>query len=265
MARETTIGWVGSIAFHIAAGVLLFLVRPSQPESQQNEFVELSFGGGIASSLGPMPKGDVLPEGSAPPPAGVPGEPAKGIGVDLPSAQNTLPSDEVLSMKQTKKLEASDSGAAVIGERKGMADAHREPGPAFTQPGFPGGKEGAVGKPGVPTGSDVAPPFNAGGVGSSIASNISYNIQWTGGARRDLVSGDLPKYPSGVNVDAQIRLRVVVQPRGTIKSVQPVRKGNTQLENAAIQEVRSWRFQSLQQSQPALDQVCTITFNFRVK
>ena len=265
MSRETTLGWVGSIAFHIAAGVLLFLIRPSQPDTQQNEFVELSFGGGIASSLGPMPKGDVLPEGTAPPPAGVTGQPATGIGVDLPAANSTLATDEIVSMKQTKKLEASDSGAAIIGERKGMADAQREAAPASSQPGFPGGKENAVGKPGIPTGSDVAPPFNAGGVGSSIASNISYNIQWTGGARRDLVSGDLPKYPSGVNIDAQIRLRVVVQPRGTIKSVQPVRKGNTQLENAAIEQVRTWRFQSLQHSQPALDQTCTITFNFKVK
>jgi len=37
------------------------------------------------------------------------------------------------------------------------------------------------------------------------------------------------------------------------------------LENAAIKEVRSWRFQSLQSAQPALDQVCTVIFNFKVK
>jgi hypothetical protein len=37
------------------------------------------------------------------------------------------------------------------------------------------------------------------------------------------------------------------------------------LENAAIKEVRAWKFQSLQYTQPALDQVCTITFNFKVK
>ena len=115
------------------------------------------------------------------------------------------------------------------------------------------------------TGSDVAPPFNAGGAGSSIGNNIWSMLQWAGGRIRNSISGDLPKYPPGVNVEAQIKLRVVVQPRGTVKSIQPLQKGDTRLENAAIKEVRLWRFQSLQSAQPALDQVCTIIFNFKMK
>jgi outer membrane biosynthesis protein TonB len=145
-----------------------------------------------------------------------------------------------------------------------MADVQREA-PSSSSLGFPGGEKNAVGKPGIPTGSEVASPFNAGGAGSSIGDNISYNVQWAGGRSRNLISGDLPKYPPGVNVNAQIRLRVVVQPRGTVKSIQPLRKGDTRLENAAIKEVRLWRFQSLQSAQPALDQVCTVIFNFKVK
>ena len=264
MTRETTLGWTGSIVFHIAAAFIFFLVRPSQPDSQQQEFVEFSFGGGIASSYGPMPKGDVLPEGTPPPPIGQTGVVASGVGVDLPTQQNTLPSDEIVNSRPTKKLEANDNPTAVPGERKGMADVQRES-PASSSLGFPGGEKNAVGKPGVPTGSEVAAPFNAGGAGSSIGDNISYNVQWAGGKSRNLISGDLPKYPPGVNVEAQIRLRVVVQPRGTVKSIQPLRKGDTRLENAAIKEVRSWRFQSLQSAQPALDQACTIIFNFKVK
>jgi len=264
MTRETTFGWTGSILVHIAAGFMLFLVRPSQPDSQQQEFVEFSFGGGIASSFGPMPKGEVLPEGTAPPPAGQPGVAATGVGVDLPTRQHSLPTDEIVNAAPTKKIEANDNPVAMPGERKGMSDVQREA-PASSTPGFPGGDKNAVGKPGVPNGSDVAAPFNAGGAGSSIGENISYNVQWAGGKTRNLISGELPKYPPGVNVDAQIRLRVVVQPRGTVKSIQPLRKGDTRLENAAIKEVRSWRFQSLQSAQPALDQVCTVIFNFRVK
>jgi outer membrane biosynthesis protein TonB len=264
MTRETTLGWTGSIVLHIAAGFLFFVVKPSQPDSQQQEFVEFSFGGGIASSYGPMPKGNVLPEGTPPPPIGQAGVVATGVGVDLPTAQNTLPSDEIVNSKSTKKLEANDNPVVMPGERKGMADVQREA-PASSSLGFPGGEKNVVGKPGIPSGSDVAAPFNAGGAGSSIGDNISYNVQWAGGRSRDLVSGDLPKYPPGVNVDAQIKLKVVVQPRGTVKSVQPLRKGDTRLENAAIKEVRLWRFQSLQSAQPALDQVCTIIFNFKVK
>ncbi|MGA7160113.1 MAG: TonB family protein [Bacteroidota bacterium] len=264
MTRESTVGWTGSIVFHIVAGLMLFFVRPPQPDTQQQEFVEFSFGGGVASSFGPMPKGDVLPEGTAPPPLGQTGVVATGVGVDLPTAQNTLPSDEIVNARPTKKLEANDNPVPIPGERKGMADVQREA-PASSGVGFPGGKDDVVGKPGIPTGSDVAPPFNAGGAGSSIGDNISYNVQWAGGRVRNLLSGDLPKYPPGVNVQTQIRLRVVVQPRGTVKSVQPLQKGDTRLENAAIKEVRLWRFQPLQSAQPALDQVCTIIFNFKMK
>ena len=264
MSRETTFGWTGSVLFHVAAGCLLFFVRPSQPDEQQQEFVEFSFGGGPASSFGPMPKGDALPEGTAPPPAGQAGIPASGVGVDLPAQQHALPSDEIVNDRPTKKIEENDNPVAMPGERKGVADVQREA-PSTSTPGFPGGEKDATGKPGVPNGSDVAPPFNAGGGGGTIGDNISYNVQWAGGKVRNLLSGDLPKYPAGVNVEAQIRLRVVVQPRGTVKSIQPLRKGDTRLEDAAIKEVKLWRFQSLQSSQPALDQECTVTFNFKMK
>ena len=224
----------------------------------------------MASSLGPMPKGDVLPLGA--PPAAVPGavpgqegKPAEGVGVDVPTLNNIAPSDEVVNMPATKKLSASDNPVPTFGGTKGVAEAQRESSASSSALGFPEGKEGVTGKPGIPGGSDVAPPFNEGGVGGSIASNVSYDVKWSGGGRRDLISGDLPKYPAGVNVNAQIRLRVVVQPRGTVKAIQPLLKGDTRLEDAAIREVRLWRFQRLQQEHQALDQVCTITFNFKVK
>ena len=70
MTRESTFGSTGPIVFRAAAAFIFFLVRPPQPDTQQQEFVEFSFGGGVASSFGPMPKGDVLPEGTSPPPAG---------------------------------------------------------------------------------------------------------------------------------------------------------------------------------------------------
>ena len=215
MARETTVGWIGSIAFHIIAATIFFFVRPTQPEPQQQEFVEFTFGGGMASSLGPMPKGDVLPLGN--PPATTPAspgdasKPAEGTGVDVPAVKNISPSDEVVNMPATKKMSASDNPVPAFGGTKGVADAQRES--SSSTLGFPEGKEGVTGKPGVPNGSDVALPFNEGGVGGSIASNVSYDVKWVGGGTRDLVSGDLPKYPTGVNVNAQIKLRVVVQPR----------------------------------------------------
>ncbi len=137
MTRETTFGWTASILLHIAAGFMFFVVHPPQPDSQQQEFVEFSFGGGLASSLGPMPKGDALPEGTAPPPIGQTGAPATGVGVDLPTQQHALASDEIINAAPTKKIEANDNPIAMPGERKGMADVQREA-PATSTPGFPG-------------------------------------------------------------------------------------------------------------------------------
>lgn len=262
MTFEMRVGWIGSVAVHLATGALLFLVKPPQPLPQQEEFVELTFGGG--ASLGPMPKGDVLPEGASSPAAGA-ASPPGGAGVSVPASMTAAANDEAAPTAPAGKLDAGDNLLSGSGEMKGMADARREAPATALQPGFAGGKGNAAGVPGLPAGSDVALPFNAGGVGGSIASNISYSIQWSGGAKRDLLSGDLPKYPAGVSVDAQIKLKVVVQPRGTVKSVQPLRKGDTRLEDAAMKEVRLWRFERLQSAQPALDQVCTITFNFRVR
>ncbi len=265
MTRELTLGWIGSIVFHAGLVTMLLYIRLSQPSSQQQEFVEFSFGGGIASSLGPMPKGEVVPEGSTPPPSGREGVIATGAGVNLPIRQNVGLPDETVNMPATKKIEANENPVTTFGGTKSVANAQREPAPNTTKLGFPGGKDNAPGKPGMATGSDIAAPFNAGGVGNSIASNVSYDIQWSGGGQRNLASGDLPKYPSGVKVGAQIKLRVVVLPSGAVKSAQPLQKGDTRLENAAIKEVRLWMFEPLSSSDPQIEQRCVVTFNFRLK
>ena len=82
-----------------------------------------------------MPKGDVLPEGTAPPPLGQPGVAATGVGVDLPTQQHALPTDEIVNAAPTKKIEANDNPVAMPGERKGMADVQREA-PATSTPDF---------------------------------------------------------------------------------------------------------------------------------
>ena len=96
-------------------------------------------------------------------------------------------------------------------------------------------------------------------------SDISYALEWEGDITRKKVSGEIPEYPAGVNVEAVIRLRATVFPDGTIKSVHPVQRGNPRLEDAAQSSVRYWRFEPLSRTQPQVEQDCYITFHFTLQ
>ncbi len=101
--------------------------------------------------------------------------------------------------------------------------------------------------------------------GGGSGDSFGYTMSWMRGGTRRRLSGNLPKYPPGVNVEAQISILAVVSPQGLIKSVQPAQKANTQLENAAMKEVRYWKFEALRSSAPQIDQTCIVTFNFKLK
>lgn len=101
--------------------------------------------------------------------------------------------------------------------------------------------------------------------GSGSGDAFGYSMSWLRGGTRRKLSGALPKYPPGVNVEAQISILAVVAPDGSIKSVQPAQKANTQLENAAMKELRFWKFEPLRSSTPQIDQRCVVTFNFKLK
>jgi hypothetical protein len=101
--------------------------------------------------------------------------------------------------------------------------------------------------------------------GGGSGDSFGYSMNWLRGGTRRRLSGDLPKYPPGVNVEAQVSILAVVSPEGTIKSVQPAQKANTQLENAAMKELRFWKFEALRSSVQQIDQTCIVTFNFKLK
>ncbi len=101
--------------------------------------------------------------------------------------------------------------------------------------------------------------------GGGNGGTFGYSMSWLNGGVRRKISGALPKYPSGVNVEAQIDILAVVAPDGSVKSVQPAQKGNSKLENAAMRELRYWKFEQLRVSVPQIDQTCVVTFNFKLK
>ncbi|MGA9116895.1 MAG: TonB family protein, partial [Bacteroidota bacterium] len=98
-----------------------------------------------------------------------------------------------------------------------------------------------------------------------VGEGVSASLFWADGGTRRKVSGDLPEYPAGVQVETQILLEAGVLPDGTVGRVRPLQKGNARLEEAALRAVRLWRFEPLRRSAPQREQVCTITFNFLLR
>ncbi|HTR82023.1 MAG TPA: energy transducer TonB [Bacteroidota bacterium] len=249
--------WFGSILFHILLGLLLFFIHTAGtlPEPQ---FVEMTWGSASpALNVSPV----VTQEPAAPTAGDQHPSAADDNSVALPTRTNFASPEEVINVPSSSKLNMNEGpSTASLSKKNGIADNREAPASSTNL----GSKEDVTGKMSA-SDSTVTPPIGLGSVGSSIGNNVSFAINWNGGGDRKLLHGDLPKYPAGVNVNAQIKLRVVVQPRGTIKSAAPLQKGNTKLEDAALKEVRLWRFESLQQGQPALDQTCTVTFNFVLK
>jgi len=92
-----------------------------------------------------------------------------------------------------------------------------------------------------------------------------FSMRWLQGMTRRKISGELPKYPSGTNVSAQVKILTIVLPDGTVKSVQPVQKANPSLEEAAMKAVRYWKFEPLGSSLSQVEQSCVITFYFKLK
>jgi outer membrane biosynthesis protein TonB len=92
-----------------------------------------------------------------------------------------------------------------------------------------------------------------------------FSMRWLQGMTRRKISGELPKYPSGTNVSAQVKILTIVLPDGTVKSVQPTQKANRLLEEAAMKAVRYWKFESLGSSLSQVEQSCVITFYFKLK
>ena len=101
--------------------------------------------------------------------------------------------------------------------------------------------------------------------GNGSGGGIGYSMTWLAGGNRRKIAGELPKYPAGVRVEAEIRLFAVVDPSGSIAALHPAQKADSRLEDAALKEVRYWRFEPLKASQPQVSQTCEISFLFTLK
>ena len=255
LRSDDTKGWIGSIIFHLIVGLILFLWTVDVSVSE-SEFIEVSWGA-IAKISTATTERASLPgsEGGT-----IASLTPKTRSMDLP--ERTLNADdEVLRVPASRKIDIDEkvaqNKARIAENAKGRKE--RSSGIGF------GEKEKSVMPGSGENAGEVADPNAAGIVGSGVGNSVSVSMQWNDGGSRKKISGNLPTYPPGVNVETQIRIETVVQPDGSVKSLKPAQKGNTKLEEAAMKEVRLWMFEPLRQSSPQRDQTCIITFNFTLR
>jgi len=262
MSTETRTGWVASTVVHGILLLIFFFV--SIPEIIQNQdFIEVTWGAPAsmtpareAASAAEQPSSSspaVTTITKADPRSVKPSQP-----VILPERRMADPSREDLPLQKAEKLETPQEGLQQrnvevrrLGEREGATGSsvgERERSDPSSVPGSTAG---------------VLP--GSGGPGGGVEKGVSFSIQWTQGGTRRKISGELPQYPPGVNVETQIKILAVVLPDGSVQSTQPAQKGNTKLEEVAMKEVRFWKFEPLRLSQPQQDQSCLVTFLFTLK
>jgi len=256
LTEESRKAWIASILFHL---LLLFIFYLVQVDSARREggFVEVTLGGfseATTARTAEETSGELR---------GAPSRAAPRVTVKRPSAMKLdLPerrfpvAEEPLRLPEMRKLDVAERSVEKPdeGTRRAVLE-EKEIGAGKTV-----GGERLAGD-----GKRAVASEAGSGIGSEVGRAIGYSIQWAGGGTRLKISGDLPVYPEGVNIEAQIRLQAVVAPDGSVKSLQPIQKAHVRLEEAAMKEVRFWKFEPLDFTQPQIDQTCVIIFNFKLK
>ena len=85
------------------------------------------------------------------------------------------------------------------------------------------------------------------------------DIEWGGGGNRIVLHKPLPKFPAGVNTNAELKFKFTVLPDGTVGRIIPLQKADPRLESAALTALRQWRFNVLK-SDVVMEGVIPLSF-----
>ncbi len=95
--------------------------------------------------------------------------------------------------------------------------------------------------------------------------NYGFKIDFGGKGIRKIYSYELPSYPPGVHKEIDVKLRFSILPDGTVANIIPLIKADTQLEMAAINSLKMWRFEPIPKGKKKTVQWVTIVFPYRLK
>jgi hypothetical protein len=266
MRKETLQAWAISVVVHVV--LLLILLLTNLPIIQQRqEFVELSWGASLKTSeQEPVATAQSMPSATtetqnlrAVTPPAIPAR-KPSVNVQLPERRLPDLTQEVF-LPRIEKEDIEDAFPSVTAS-SAMSSREPEVGRRANMVG-----EGEKTIPSVERNRSSGVSNSRGGDGSVdyVDRGVVFSVQWLQGDTRRKIAGNLPEYPPGVEVEAQIKIQAVVMPDGGVRVVGPLQKGNTKLEDAAIKELRFWRFEPLSPSQPQVEQPCVVIFRFTLK
>ena len=249
MRKNDWIGLGASVLLHLLVILGLGLVAVAAAEPEQLGYIEVDFGPltegrpvRVAEETQPEVPEVENEKPPQPEPQAAPPEEAKPV--DLPDQPAEVVEEEVVEAPQTETIapQQQNSEAEV-----------RKPEPKPEQNTV---------KPlgGGNTGGTTGAAQGDAGSGNDEQKAAPFDIE---GLNRTPVYTPLPQYAEKVN--AVIKVRVFVDPRGNVASVIPVQKGSPSLDQAVIQAVRRWRFNPLPAGAPQQNQPGTITFRFRLE
>ncbi|HVO74126.1 MAG TPA: energy transducer TonB [Ignavibacteriaceae bacterium] len=218
-----------SILFH---GILfiLFLVITFSMDYAAKEYVELSFGNsnGPGSSGSPGTQiNDITPGPKPQKEIKKENKSAEVKEVELPKAKNTSGEEVIKPADKEKEETTADENTKGTPDSKGTGEG--------------------LGNMGEGTGG------------------LGFGIDWGGRGQRKLLYYFVPEYPSGVQKEADIRLKFTILPDGSVGTIIPLTKADTRLENSAINALRQWSFEPLSTVQKQMEQTAVIVFPYRLQ
>lgn len=244
--------WIGigtSVALHAVLLFLFTFLTAARPDQQQLGFIEVEFGSfaeGRPVRQAPEESPDASETEVTDPqdeePEAAPPEEAKPV--DLPDQP-----EEISDPDETSAPETDAVSPETMNNEADVEDAEPK---AESQPVQPLGSGAVEGTAGEQSGAE--------GEGSDEQKSAPYQIE---GLNRDPIRTVLPDYREKVN--ATIRVRITVDPRGQIVQRIPLLKGNPALEQAVMDALQRWQFNPLPPNAPQEPQTGVVTFQFRLE
>ncbi len=253
-------GYIASLIFHIILGII-FLNIYIDLSPQMPEFFELTFT--------TVTRGKTVDRVYVPPPPRV-SEPAgekvriveKKDVVELPKRKMVDVTEPEISVTKKEKVFVDDSPTRLKDKTEVGKKPERKSQEKILDILSPESKVSEISE--VPVSENVQSDTLAKDAGVNISALQSYTIEW-GGSPREKIRGNLPTYPKGIYKTAIIRLRFNVFPNGTVGEIIPLQKGSTILENNAINALKEWLFNPLENNAPQVIQEGIIAFIYKLE
>lgn len=247
--RETQIGIIASVAFHVLLGGLMIKIAV-EVTVEPPPFTTVSLGqvalDRIMSVLGGGPE-----QGSSEALA------SPSQRAQVPERRMLEIEEPTISVTREEKLAAQEA-RAVKGEKRTFVT-----------------EQAPMDKRGVPTTSKerketfegrrihVAAVPGGGTEAKGVGAEVQTAFKIEGDIKgREILYKSLPKYPEDLQKEVDITISFSVLPSGRVSTMRAVKKGDTRLENLSMEALKLWKFNALDGD---VVQTGKITFIYRLK